>query len=213
LRDTTDYLLSIKGIYGAENKTLPAGFCGVPWQATQPDGSLGPCYAELQFAEAAINLTAAGITDTSLCKATSTINVKSRASQDINSALSDFHFSPFNIIVPPTTVASNNGPVCVGGTLQLFATSVAGGVYAWTGPNGFMSSDQNPVISNATEAQSGSYCVTVTANGCKGPESCTVMTVSPLATANPQGPYIMCSSDANVQLHGLVGGSATTGNW
>src|SRR4029079_6273753 len=35
---------------------------------------------------------------------------------------------------PPAPVASNNGPICVGQTLQLMASTVAGATYSWTGP-------------------------------------------------------------------------------
>jgi hypothetical protein len=57
---------------------------------------------------------------------------------------------------------SSNGPVCEGGTLNLFATYTQGGVtYNWTGPNGFTSSVQNPSIPGATPASSGTYMVTV----------------------------------------------------
>jgi len=42
--------------------------------------------------------------------------------------------------------------------------------YSWTGPNGFTSNQQNPVIAGATVADAGNYTVTVTnsASGCSG---------------------------------------------
>src|SRR6185369_8520188 len=46
--------------------------------------------------------------------------------------------------IPSAPVAGNGGAVCVGGTLQLTASTVAGAAYAWTGPNGFTSSLQSP---------------------------------------------------------------------
>ena len=61
---------------------------------------------------------------------------------------------------PPTV--TNNGPVCEGNTLKLFASAIAGGTYSWTGPNGFSSSQQNPIINNAALSDAGSYSVTVT---------------------------------------------------
>jgi hypothetical protein len=64
----------------------------------------------------------------------------------------------------PQPVALNDGPICEGATLQLTASAIAGATYAWTGPNGFASSDQNPTIANVTAAASGVYTVTV--NGC-----------------------------------------------
>lgn len=60
--------------------------------------------------------------------------------------------------------ASNNGPVCWGDSLKLFGepSSVSGG-YSWTGPNGFTSTQQNPIIANPTAASAGDYILT--ANG------------------------------------------------
>lgn len=65
----------------------------------------------------------------------------------------------------PTATAGSNSPVTLGATLLL--TSSGGGTYSWTGPNGFSSSQQNPSITNVTQAASGTYTVTVTsANNC-----------------------------------------------
>lgn len=76
-------------------------------------------------------------------------------------------------------VAGNNGPICAGLTLNLSAATIPGATYQWTGPNGFTSTDQNPIISNATLAQSGVYYVTATKNGCTSLESSTVVTINP----------------------------------
>jgi surface protein len=60
--------------------------------------------------------------------------------------------------------AGSNSPICEGSTLNL--TSDSGGTsYAWTGPNGYTSNQQNPVISNAGLNGAGTYTVTVTAPG------------------------------------------------
>jgi len=52
-------------------------------------------------------------------------------------------------------VLSSNAPVCEGGTLNLQASLVPDATYAWTGPNGFNSTDQNPGISSALVANGG----------------------------------------------------------
>lgn len=79
--------------------------------------------------------------------------------------------------LPPT--ASNNGPVCIGSTLALSTTTVAGGTYSWIGPNGFSSALQNPTIPNVTPLNAGSYGVTVTAGGYTSPPGFTVVSVTP----------------------------------
>jgi hypothetical protein len=69
------------------------------------------------------------------------------------------------VSAPPVTTAGSNAPLCAGGTLNLTATSVSGGVFTWTGPNGFTSCVQNPSIANVQPNQSGTYSVVVTLNG------------------------------------------------
>lgn len=62
---------------------------------------------------------------------------------------------------------SSNSPVCINSTIQLNATG--GTNYSWTGPNGFTSNVQNPVIPNATTANSGVYICQISGSGvCDG---------------------------------------------
>lgn len=58
---------------------------------------------------------------------------------------------------------SSNTPVCVGTDLKLEASG--GTNYSWTGPNGFSSTDQNPIIPNATAVNSGKYSCAITGSG------------------------------------------------
>jgi hypothetical protein len=64
--------------------------------------------------------------------------------------------------------AGSNAPVCAGTSLNLTATTVASSTYAWTGPNGFTSSAQNPSFAYSV-AYAGVYAVQVTAAGCPTP--------------------------------------------
>ena len=64
----------------------------------------------------------------------------------------------------PVAIATNNSPICTGNTLQLNA--VGGGVYSWTGPNGFSSNLQNPSIDNVNANNAGTYQVTVSLSNC-----------------------------------------------
>lgn len=59
--------------------------------------------------------------------------------------------------------ASTSAPVCVGDTIKLFSPAFVGAVYNWVGPNGYVSTDQNPIIANSTFVMQGQYVVTVSA--------------------------------------------------
>jgi fibronectin type 3 domain-containing protein len=79
---------------------------------------------------------------------------------------------------PAAPTAGNDGPICSGSTLNLTASTVAGATYSWTGPNGFVSTDQNPSIAGATAAASGVYSVTVTVGGCTSDPATTTAVVT-----------------------------------
>ena len=80
---------------------------------------------------------------------------------------------------PVTPVAGSNSPVCSGNTLLLNATDATSGVsYNWAGPNSFTSTLQNPNITAASTAASGTYTVTVSLAICSATATATV-TVNP----------------------------------
>ena len=76
-----------------------------------------------------------------------------------------------NVIVnqSPVATAANNGPVCVGSPLNLTGGPPSMTTYSWSGPNSFVSNQQNPTVSAAaTLAQAGVYTLTVAnAAGCQ----------------------------------------------
>jgi hypothetical protein len=101
--------------------------------------------------------------------------------------------------------ASNNGPICTGGTLQLTATGPAG-TYSWSGPNGFTSAQQNPQIPSATAAASGTYSVTVTVAGCTSAPATTTASVSASPTATVSGGGMaICLGDSTTVQAALTG--------
>lgn len=87
------------------------------------------------------------------------------------------------IVVTPSvdvTAGSNvSGCVNTGTNVQLTASSTTpGATFTWTGPNGFTSNQQNPLLSNVTPANSGTYTVFATApNGCTSPTATVSITV------------------------------------
>jgi hypothetical protein len=61
---------------------------------------------------------------------------------------------------PNATISISPNPACSGGLVQL--SSSGGNSYAWSGPNGFASTQQNPQIPDVKTYHSGTYTVTVT---------------------------------------------------
>ena len=102
-----------------------------------------------------------------------------------------------------TPSASNDGPFCPGGNLQLSASATAAASYLWIGPNGFISNLQNPQITGASAAAAGTYTVLV--NGC--PPGTTTDAIA-LADADGDGTCDIndgCPNDPNKTAPGNCG--------
>lgn len=75
----------------------------------------------------------------------------------------------FPVTINPSVVAvagAVTNPVCGGDVLYLTGNLVQGGIYLWTGPNGFTSNRQNPSISSVSNVNSGIYTLQITQPGC-----------------------------------------------
>lgn len=70
-----------------------------------------------------------------------------------------------NFADPVLATATSNAPICQGNTLELYG-SATGGIpgysYSWTGPGGFTSTDEDPVITGAPISAAGIYTLVVT---------------------------------------------------
>lgn len=114
--------------------------------------------------------------------------------------------------LPATGIAGSNSPICENGTLNLMATAVAGASYTWTGPNGFSSTLQNPVISSSQLSNGGSYSVSITVGGCQGSPGSTNVVINPI----PATPVITSNSPVCEQQAINLNTSAVAGasyNW
>src|SRR5690606_36312629 len=76
----------------------------------------------------------------------------------------------------PTGVSAGaNTPICADDTLYLTGYSNgSGNTYNWTGPNGFSSSQKDPVITGTTAAMAGDYILTASDGICDGKDTVTV---------------------------------------
>ena len=110
--------------------------------------------------------------------------------------------------VPPSLTATSNGPVFVGETLNLTATSDAGASFEWSGPNGFTSTLQNPSISNITAAAKGDYTVKSKVGEC---EKTKTVTVDVLANAPCSPTNNTASMVYNMSFTSTTCGLATGG--
>jgi len=89
--------------------------------------------------------------------------------------------------IPPPPTPGANTPLCIGQTLSLTASPVAGATYQWSGPNGFTSTLQNPTISNVTALAAGVYTVQAIVAGCTGIAATITVTINPNPTAPTAG--------------------------
>lgn len=86
------------------------------------------------------------------------------------------YFSDFNSLQAHASASTQT--LCAGSAIQLAAELIASATYNWTGPGGFNSNVQNPVINNATVAYSGMYKLTVTVPGCGTYQDSVTVTVN-----------------------------------
>ena len=106
----------------------------------------------------------------------------------------------------PVPEVSSNSAVCEGSDIQL-TSSVSGSTYQWTGPNGFTSSEQNPVIPNATQANTGDYSLVVTnTSGCSSISRKTSVEVNNLPVPEISSNSPVCEG-IDIQLTSSISGS------
>lgn len=80
-------------------------------------------------------------------------------------------------------LVTNNGPLCEGETLQLICNNnQPNATFAWSGPNGFTSTQQNPTIPNVGTQNSGDYTLVISAGGHTSAPATTTVVVN----SNPE---------------------------
>lgn len=121
------------------------------------------------------------VTDVNGCTATTTVSLSVFAA------------------VTATATATPAG-VCAGATVELKAT---GGVsYAWSGPNGFASTLQNPSLTNTNLSHNGIYTVIVTsADGCTAKASAEVV-INPVPVTIINADRNPVCNNVSTKLHG-----------
>lgn len=97
------------------------------------------------------------------------------------------HLGPFDVSNFPSpsapTVSFDDNTPCVNGSVLVQSSTVVGATsYFWFGPNNLQTSGQSFTIDPVIMANSGSYCVVATVNGCPSDTGCAVLTVNTIPT-------------------------------
>lgn len=111
-----------------------------------------------------------------------------------------------------TPTLASNSPICVGDTINLFATAAIGSSFVWTGPNSFTDTVQNPILNSASLPMAGTYTVTATVGTCTPVSSTITVVVNALpATPNASSNSPVCEGNT---IHLTTGTSAgSTYSW
>lgn len=132
----------------------------------------------------------------STCTSTGTVTLTAGALLSSSASLS------------PTT------PICAGQNVTLQATPIDGGApytYAWSGPNGFTSTSQNPVLTAVTSLEEGIYTVVINDNCGSTSTSTVTLSVNPIPTvAVTPTSGLFCSPGTAVTM---TASGASTYSW
>ncbi|MCX7955029.1 MAG: PKD domain-containing protein, partial [Bacteroidales bacterium] len=103
-----------------------------------------------------------------------------------------YGYASYDVVINPKPIVTlaSNSPVCIGATLNLYATPNGMNSYIWNGPQGFFSTQQNPSINNVTLLNAGTYYITVIdGHGCNNYGSINIIVNElPLVTISTNSP-------------------------
>lgn len=87
----------------------------------------------------------------------------------------------------PLFAGTTTPNICAGDDIHLQCVNLGAVTYQWSGPNGWTSTEKNPIIPHAREAASGIYTVSVTLGNCGAPvsSSCNVKVRTCEVLVNP----------------------------
>ncbi|MFN4257171.1 MAG: hypothetical protein ACK4Q5_19395, partial [Saprospiraceae bacterium] len=120
-----------------------------------------------------------------------------------------------SILPAPTATAelASTPPICADTDLELNESGGDATDWNWTGPAGFSSTDQNPVVSGVTTSNSGTYRVTVTdANGCTASASVPVTVFNPPTSVTAFANFTDRCDGQSLDLN-ATGTGATSWQW
>lgn len=182
--------------------------CAQPSAILQGSGSSGPGISYLWTASNGGNIVSGAGTLTPTVNAAGTYTLQVTDAANGCTKTSAVAVSGNN--TPPAAAASGGALTClVNATTLNGTTNAQTPVFAWTGPNGYTSTAQNPVVGVA-----GTYNLVVTdaANGCSGTATANVSTNTTPPGATASGGVLTCAVTA-VTLSGNSGAQNPVFAW
>lgn len=182
--------------------------CAVPQVQLQGSGSVGPQYSYLWLATLGGNIVSGSNTLTPTVNAVG--NYILRVTDSINGCTGVDVTKVTAQTLPPTAVASGGTYSCSQPAVMLqVTTNAASPTFAWSGPNGYTSTLQNPVVNAA-----GNYLVVVTDSitGCTNTATATVIDNAQPPGATAMGDTLTCVVNS-VELSGNTPAPNATFAW
>jgi len=113
---------------------------------------------------------------------------------------------------PPDATATNTGPYCRWADIELQGSTSWTGTditYAWEGPDGYTSGEQNPTDA----AQEGEYSLLITVDGCTSDPAFTTVEFTEDNLVAPPLPPVCPGTDTTIALSDFVTGTLPNGGW
>jgi gliding motility-associated-like protein len=114
------------------------------------------------------------------------------------------------------TTPANNGPVCLGGTLNLSINNIAGVTYEWTGPQGYTGTGTAPTpVTNFSLDKAGLYHVDVKVGSCLLRKQSTLVQAVDIPTfsISPANELVLCQGAPSQNLEVVPNDPAYTYQW
>jgi gliding motility-associated-like protein len=114
------------------------------------------------------------------------------------------------------TTPTNNGPICLGGQLNLSINSIAGVTYEWTGPEGYTGTGATPPpVPSFSIEKSGLYYVDVRVGSCLLRRQSTLAEAVniPAFSISPADELVICQGAASQNLEVIPNDPSYTYQW
>lgn len=117
------------------------------------------------------------------------------------------------ITLRQAAAVSGDPELCAGGTVHLGVTDLPGARFEWSGPGGFFSNEQFPVLPDAQPEQSGAYSVIGIISGCATFPATATVTVHPTPQPDLGADFLICPDEPGDTLPALYPGDYTLYTW